>query len=103
MLIDELIKYIDKRDELVEDYFNGDLTNCFKSQDTKDLYEKFVRPIDWKIIRIANRIMRREFNANTTTFIRVSDVLKSQEIGELYHDRKAELCEMMNDDIQTDL
>ena len=103
MLIDELIKYIDKREELIEDYFHGDLSDCFKREYEKANYEKYVRPIDWKIIRIANRIMRREFNANTTTFIRVSDVLKSQEIGELYHDRKAELCEMMNDDIQADL
>lgn len=94
MLIDEFIKYVDMRDEMIREYFDGNAKDCFKSPEKKNLYLKLIRPIDKKIMVIANRIMKQEYHANTTTFIRVSDVYNSQELGEIYKDRKEELKDL---------
>lgn len=100
MLVDEFIENVDKRDDMVEEHFKGEVKNLLRNPKEWDWYVKNIRPIDVKIIRIANKIMRREFDANTTTFIRVKDVYASQELFELYRDRKAELYEMKQEEAE---
>ena len=94
MLIDEFIKEVDERDRLVEEHFGDKMLELLENPEERMWYNHNISPIDEKIVRIANKIMRKEFDAITTTFIRIIDVYKSQELIELYKDRKEELKEI---------
>ena len=88
-MLDELfVNLVDMREDLLNK--NQNKIKSMSHDEKWDWYEENVRPLDWKIIRVANRIMRKDFNANTTTFIRLRDVFESEELTELYNDIKVD-------------
>ncbi len=91
MIIDEFIKCIDQRDGLIEENLGGEAGDMLKTPEKREWYNKVVRPLDKKIIRLANRLLRAEYGANTTVCIRIKDVYSNQKLIEFYKDRKAEL------------
>ncbi len=88
MLVEEFVKFVDLRESVLEK--NKDKIANMTHDEKWDWYEENVRAIDWKIVRLANRIMRQDFHANTTTFIRLRDVFESEELTELYNDVKVD-------------
>lgn len=91
LLIDEFIEVVDKRDAIINQHFGKGTNEELNRKEAQEWYDENIKALDDKIIRLANTIMRKEFSANTTTFIRVMDVYNSQEMTELYNDRKADL------------
>lgn len=87
MLVDEFIKCVDRRDEMIKEVQKENLNN---KEEIKEWKERELRPLDKQIIKLANRLLRQEYEANTTLCVRIKDVYNNQQLIEFYKDRKSE-------------
>lgn len=85
MLVDEFIKCVDRRDEMIKEMQGEN-----NKEEIKEWKERELRPLDKQIIKLANRLLRQEYEANTTLCVRIKDVYNNQQLIEFYKDRKSE-------------